>query len=135
MNWTTILQVAWDVVNSPAGITVMAGGLIWLLNRLYAAKPAWQAFEGTIIAAVKWAEKEIPDDASNKAVKRLDAALAYVLKVYEDARGTADAQTRREMREGIQIVHAELEASGTLAARADPDLPAAPNAVQTGAAG
>ena len=118
MNWTTILQVAWDVVNSPAGITVMAGGLLWLLNRLYAAKPAWQDFEGTIIAAVKWAEKEIPDDASNKAVKRLDAALAYVLKVYEDARGTADARTRQEMREGIQIVHAELEASGTLAAKA-----------------
>ena len=121
MNWTTILQVAWDVINSPAGITVMAGGLIWLLNRLYAAKPAWQDFEGTIIAAVKWAEKEIPDDASNKAVKRLDAALAYVLKVYEDARGTADARTRQEMREGIQIVHAELEASGTLAAKANPE--------------
>jgi hypothetical protein len=121
MNWTTILQVAWDVVNSPAGITVMAGGLLWLLNRLYAAKPAWQDFEGTIIAAVKWAEKEIPDDASNKAVKRLDAALAYVLKVYEDARGTADARTRQEMREGIQIVHAELEASGTLAAKANPE--------------
>ena len=117
MNWTTILQVAWDVVNSPALIALAAGGLVWLLNRLYAEKPAWQAFEGTIIAAVKWAEKEIPDDASNKAVKRLDAALAYVLKVYEDARGTADARTRQEMREGIQIVHAELEAAGNLGAK------------------
>ena len=117
MNWTAFLQVAWDVVNSPAVIALMAGALLWLLNRLYAAKPAWQAFEGTIIAAVKWAEKEIPDDASNKAVKRLDAALAYVLKVYEDARGTADARTRQEMREGIQIVHAELEAAGNLGAK------------------
>ena len=135
MNWTTMLQVAWDVVNSPAGITVMAGGLVWLLNRLYAAKPAWQAFEGTIIAAVKWAEKEIPDDASNKAIKRLDAALAYVLKVYEDARGTADARTRQEMREGIQIVHAELEAAGNLAAKADLNQSVAPGVVRTGAAG
>jgi len=118
MNWTAFLQVAWDVVNSPAVIALMAGGLLWLLNRLYVAKPAWQAFEGTIIAAVKWAEKEIPDDASNKAVKRLDAALAYVLKVYEDARGSADARTRQAMREGIQIIHAELEASGNLDAPA-----------------
>ena len=119
MNWTTILQVAWDVINSPAGITAMAGGLLWLLNRLYAAKPAWQAFEGTIIAAVKWAEKEIPDDTPNKAMGRLDAALDYVLKVYEQARGTpADAKTKQELREGIQIIHAELEASGNLDAPA-----------------
>jgi hypothetical protein len=47
MNWTAFLQVAWDVVNSPAVIALMAGGLLWLLNRLYAAKPAWQAFEGS----------------------------------------------------------------------------------------
>ncbi len=119
MNWTAFLQVAWDVVNSPAVIALMAGGLLWLLNRLYASKPAWQAFEGTIIAAVKWAEKEIPDDTPNKAMSRLDAALNYVLKVYEEARGTpADAKTKQELREGIQIVHAELEASGNLDARA-----------------
>ena len=121
MNWTAFLQVAWDVVNSPAVIALMAGALLWLLNRLYAAKPAWQAFEGTIIAAVKWAEKEIPDDTPNKAMSRLDAALNYVLKVYEEARGTpADTQTKLELREGIQIIHAELEASGSL----DPNAPA-----------
>ena len=120
MNWTAFLQVAWDVVNSPAVIALMAGGLLWLLNRLYAAKPAWQAFEGTIIAAVKWAEKEIPDDTPNKAMGRLDAALNYVLKVYEEARGKpADTQTKQELREGIQIVHAELEASGNLNAPAE----------------
>ena len=119
MNWTAFLQVAWDVVNSPAVIALMAGALLWLLNRLYAAKPAWQAFEGTIIAAVKWAEKELPDDTPNKAMSRLDAALNYVLKVYEEARGTpADVQTKLELREGIQIVHAELEASGNLDVRA-----------------
>ena len=106
-------------MNSPAVIALLAGGLLWLLNRLYAAKPAWQAFEGTIIAAVKWAEKEIPDDTPNKAMSRLDAALNYVLKVYEEARGKpADAQTKQELREGIQIVHAELEASGNLDATA-----------------
>jgi len=109
------MQVAWDVLNSPAGVTVMAGVLLWLLNRLYAAKPAWQAFEGTIIAAVKWAEKEIPDDTPNKSLRRLNAALSYVLRVYAEVQGRpADQKTRHELREGIQIVHAELEASGNL---------------------
>jgi hypothetical protein len=94
--------------------------VLWLLNRLYAAKPTWQPFEGTIIAAVKWAEKEIPDDTPNKSLVRLNAALNYVVKVYEQARGTATEQVKAQLREGIQIVHAELEAAGNL-----PDKPAA----------
>ncbi len=115
MDFSGIWKVIWDVLNSPAVIAVLAGGLLWLLNRLYAAKPAWQPFEGTIIAAVKWAEKQIPDDTPNRAMNRLDAALRYVTQVYEQARGkAADAKVRAELREGIQIVHAELEASGNL---------------------
>ena len=115
MGWNDIGQITWNVLNSPAVIAVLAGGLLWLLNRVYAARPAWQAFEGSIIAAVKWAEKEVRDDNPNTALSRLDAALNYVLKVYEEARGKpADAKTEAELREGIQIVHAELEASGVL---------------------
>ena len=115
MDWNDIGQITWNVLNSPAVIALLAGGLLWLLNRVYAARPAWQAFEGTIIAAVKWAEKEVRDDNPNTALSRLDAALNYVLKVYEEARGKpADAKTEAELREGIQIVHAELEASGVL---------------------
>jgi len=115
MDFSSICQVIWNVLNSPAVIALLAGGMLWLLNRLYAAKPAWQAFEGTIIAAVKWAEKEIPDDTPNKALNRLNAALNYVVKVYEEARGKpADSKVQTELREGIQIVHAELEASGNL---------------------
>ena len=115
MDWNGIWQVTWDVLNSPAVIAIIAAGLLWLLNKLYAAKPAWQALEGTIIAAVKWAEKEIPDDTPNKALVRLNAALNYVVKVYEEARGkSVDAEIKAELREGIQIVHAELEASGNL---------------------
>jgi len=114
MDVTAILETIWSVVNSPAIIALLAGGLLWLLNKLYAAKPAWQPMEGTIIAAVKWAEKEIPDDTPNKALVRLNAALGYVVKVYEQARGPATEQVKAELREGIQIVHAELEAAGNL---------------------
>ena len=117
MNWTAILEVVWNVLNSPAVIAAMAAGVVWLLSRLYAAHPAWQEFEGTIIAAVKWAEKTIPDDAANTAAARLDAALKYVLKVYQETEGKpADAKTAASMQEGIQIVHAQLESDGNLAA-------------------
>ena len=109
-----ILQAIWTVINSPAVIALLAGGLLVLLNRLYASRPAWQAFEGSIIAAVKWAEKEIPDDTPNKSLVRLNAALNSVVKVYEQARGTANEQVKAQLREGIQIVHAELEASGNM---------------------
>ena len=115
MSATKVLEVLWAALNSPAGIAAMAGLVLYLLNRLYAARPAWRQFEGTIIAAVKFAEKHIPDDAANKSLKRLDAALRYVLRVYEEVRGREP--TRRELaelREGIQVKHAELEASGGL---------------------
>ena len=115
MDAAAILETIWTAANSPLAIAALAAVLVWALNKLYAAKPAWQAFEGTIIAAVKWAEKEIPDDTPNKALNRLNAALNYVVKVYEEARGKpADAKVQAELREGIQIVHAELEASGNL---------------------
>ena len=42
MNWKDILEGIWNALNSPAGITAVAGLLLWLLNRLYAKKPAWK---------------------------------------------------------------------------------------------
>jgi len=107
--------LVWGVLNSPAGITAVAGFILWLLNKVYAAKPAWRAYEGTIIAAVKFAEKEIPDDSPNKSLARLDAALKYVLQIYEQATGKgATPEVEAGLKEGIQIKHAELESAGTL---------------------
>ncbi len=116
----SIGEVIWSLANSPAVIAAFAAALLWGLNKLYAKRPAWQAFEGSIIAAVKWAEKSIPDDTPNKAYSRLDTALLYMLKVYEKTKGrSADAATVDELREGIQIIHAELEAGGNLGAASD----------------
>ena len=111
----TILEVLWTVLNSPAGIAALAGLILWALNRLYAAKPEWRQYEGSIIAAIKFAEKEIPDDVPNKSLQRLDTALKYVLQVYEQTNGrraTPDAEAN--LKEGIQIVHSTLEANGNL---------------------
>ena len=110
-----ILELIWTTINTPAGITVVAGLVLWLLNRLYAAKPAWAAYEGTIISAVKFAEKEIPDGTPNKGLARLDAALKYVIRVYEEMHGAKpSAGVVAELKEGVQIVHNNLEAAGTL---------------------
>lgn len=115
MNWETILKLVWEVANSPAGIAFLAGVLIWSLNKLYARKPAWAAFEGAIISAVKFAEKQVPDGTESKGMRRLDAALQYVIKVYEEAKGRKPgAKTVAELKEGIQITHDKLEAAGTL---------------------
>ncbi|HOQ61590.1 MAG TPA: hypothetical protein PKZ08_13280, partial [Vicinamibacterales bacterium] len=79
MNLENALPVLWSVVNSPAGITLLATALLWLLGRLYSRRPLWQQYEGEIISAVKWAEKEIPDGTPNAGLARLDAALKMVV--------------------------------------------------------
>ena len=115
MNAKEILETIWALINSPAGIAVIAGLVLWLLNRLYAAKPAWQKYEGAIIAGIKYAEKQVPDDSANKSLARLDAALRYVLKVYQEVNNrSASAKEVAELKDGISIVHNELEAGGTL---------------------
>ena len=115
MNWESILKLVWEVLNSPAGIAFMAGVLLWSLNKLYASKPAWVSFEGAIISAIKFAEVQVPDGTENKGLAKLDAALKYVVKVYEEARGKKpSAKAVADLKEGVQIVHDRLEAAGTL---------------------
>ena len=115
MNWENLLSLLWSIINSPAGIAALAGLILWGLNRLYAAKPLWRQYEGSIIAAVKYAEQAIPDDTPNKSLGRLNAALQYVLKVYQETEGKrASAEQAAVLKEGIQILHADLEANGNL---------------------
>ena len=113
MNWETILQSVWGLLNSPVGIAAIAGIVLWLLNRVYASKPTWQKYEGAIISAIKYAEKQIPDDVANKSLARLDAALRYVLRVYQEAnKRSASAKEIAALKDGISVVHNRLEAAG-----------------------
>ena len=128
MNAERIFELVWTALNSPAVIAGLAAVVLWAINRLYAKRPAWQAYEGSIIAAVKWAEKQIPDDTPNKAAAKLNAAMQYVLRVFEEVnhRRATDAETS-ELREGVQILHAELEAAGGLTASdLSPQAPGTP---------
>ena len=112
---TAILAAAWAFANSALGIAILAGALLWILNRVYAARPAWAKYEGAIIEAIKWAEKTIPDDTANKAGVKLNAALNYVLMIHGKAtEKPASTKDKDAIAEGIRIVQAELEAAGNL---------------------
>jgi len=120
MNFPEILAMVWDAMNAPAAIAFVAGVFLWLLNRLYTAKPEWQKYEGAIITAIKFAEKNIPDDSPNAGLSRLDDALKYVVKVYEEANGKkATPDVVASLVEGIQLTHNKLEAMGTLKGNGD----------------
>ncbi len=115
MSTAQVIAIIWQILNTPAAITAIASLVLYGLNRLYTAKPVWAKFEGTIITAIKLAEKKIPDDSENKAAAKLDAALQYVLRVYARVEGKAvTPKTAAELEEGIQIIHEDLESSGTL---------------------
>ncbi|HUX16315.1 MAG TPA: hypothetical protein VMW52_07560 [Phycisphaerae bacterium] len=115
MDWETIWTAVWAGLNSPIGIATVAALVLWALNKVYAAKPAWKAYEGTIITAIKGAEKMIPDDVENKGMKRLDEALRYVLQVYTQVEGKRPTPAvEASLKEGVQITHASLEAGEAL---------------------
>lgn len=95
-----------EALNTPLAISIIAGALGWVLLRVYKAKPLWEAYEGTIISAVRWAEKVIDDDTENAGMKKLDEALKYVVGVYETYTGKkASAKVEKDLKEGIQIIH------------------------------
>lgn len=110
METKELIALLWGAVNSPIGITFVASVFLWMLNKVYTKKPLWRQYEGAIISAVKFAEKQIPNDSPNKNLARLNAALEFVLKVYEDANGKkASPAVTAEFKSAIGLVHNELE--------------------------
>ena len=115
MNNTSLFSTLWQLLNAPAAIVAIALLALWLLNRVYAARPAWRKYEGAIITGIKLAEKNIPDGTPNKGLARLDAALRYVLSIHREVEQRRPTnQELADLREGVQITHAKLESQGNL---------------------
>ena len=111
-----ILTMVWAFLNSAFGLGMVVTAVVWIGAKIYAAHPSWHKYEGSIIEAVKYAEKAIPDDTENKAARKFDCALRYVLKIHNDVENrTATPLDVAKLSEGIRIVQAELEANGNLA--------------------
>ena len=98
-------------------IWVAAFAVVFLLmNKVSPLNKAWSKYEGTIITGIKLAEKVISDDSPNAGLRRLDEALNFVLQNYAEQNGGKQPpdSLARELKEGIQIKHAELERLGNL---------------------
>jgi len=105
-----VLEAIWTFLNSGVGITLVAGGLVWIFHKIYSKRPTWQEFEGSIIAAVRYGERAIPDNTPNKSKRRLDEALKFVIKVYTKAKSRPPTTEEvRSLVEGIEIIHEEME--------------------------
>lgn len=115
MDLSTILTWVWSALNSAMGITFIATIVLYFLSRLYSAKPLWQQYEGVIISGIKFAEKNIPDDTPNKGLAKLDEALRYAIKVYEQTtQKRASRKVQAELENGIGIIHAKLASDDAL---------------------
>jgi len=101
----------WTFMNSPVGMSVVGFLLLFLLGKLFTAKPQWKVYvdkyRPMLISAVKQAEKLIPDDVPNPGLARLDAALKYMIRL----NNTLDTAS---LTQAITAVHSELEGSGVV---------------------
>ena len=115
MSGMELLKMVWAAMNQPAALVVIGGGVIMVMNAIFAKKPTWKVYAekyaGTLFAAVRYAEKAIPDDVDNKSVARLDAALKYMVKVIEATEGKAPtAKEEAALAEAVQMAHKESAA-------------------------
>lgn len=95
---------------------VMVGVFLWLASKFNPFHEKWKEWEGSIITAIKLAEKEIPDGTPSAGLAKLDAALRFVLKAYADANKGKQppAKLVEQIKQGIQIKHADLDRFGGL---------------------
>ncbi len=108
-------SLVWTFINSPAGVTILATIGLAILNKIIAKKPGLEKYAGTMISAVKVAEKAIPDEAPDAGLRRLDEALKTTLKVFEAMeKRKATPQEEAELKSQLSLVHAELESAGTV---------------------
>lgn len=87
-------------------IGVLLAAWAYAAAKLFTRKPKWRVYydqyRGVLIAAVRYAEKAIPDDVEDKSAKRLDAALKYTLQII----GQAD---QASLSQAVNVVHDEVQ--------------------------
>lgn len=101
-------------LESPLGLFILGAIYLAVMHLITKKKPelaaAWKTWEGHIITGIQVAEKlNIP--GTEKAKKVLDDLVA--VKTAADGI-PPDATWQDEIKQGISILHAQLEASGNL---------------------
>ena len=128
MDTQSLLPILDHLFNSGLGLGVIWLLLVllffWLASKFNPFQEKWRQWEGSIITAIKLAEKAIPNDTpetpgsppGNKGLAKLDTALRFVLQAYADAnRGKAPPeQLTEQLKQAIQIKHDEMDRQGAL---------------------
>lgn len=81
----SILPLLWAFANSPLGISLVSGVILWLLSKIVTAKPSYlkyyNQYRGLFFDAVRHAERTIPDNTQSSAGAKADLALKYLLEL------------------------------------------------------
>jgi len=108
------LAWVWQQLGTPQGLAAIAGMFSWLIAKLFTRKPKWKEYfdkyKGTMLSAVKLAEKEIPDGTENKSMARADQALKYILSVHQEL----NRASAEDLKQALSVVHDEAEAAENL---------------------
>lgn len=108
-----MLDKLWIFANSPLGISLISGLILWLLSLLHRKKPSWEKllldYRGIIFDAVRMAEKAIPDDSPSKSAQRIDMALKYLLKIEPALKKKRSSDLQR----ALQQAHKEKSSGST----------------------
>jgi len=109
------VELAWKFLNSSLGITLVVSVVTFVMGKIFTAKPAWKKLViehgPSVLAAIKFAEKKIPDDSENKALARLDEALKYFMSIEPKISAKLNAEI---IKKAITAVHATAEANGNI---------------------
>lgn len=104
------VEMLWNLMNTPMGITFSGFIILFIINKIFGAKPAWAKYEGWVISAIKFAEKAVDDKTENAGLEKADKALKYFIDAYTKAKGKQPSQKLiNEVQAGIPIVHDKIE--------------------------
>lgn len=113
----SIGTLIWAFANSPVGVSIISGVVLFILAHVWKAKPAWEkvydAYKGLFFDAVRTAEASIPDDVEGTAGKKADAALQLILKLEHPIRN----KSKKDLRLALDKAHTEIEAKVEVTAR------------------
>lgn len=114
---SSIGTLIWTFVNSPVGVSIISGLVLFILARVWKAKPAWEKVynehKGLFFDAVRTAEAAIPNDVEGTAGKRADAALQLILKLEH----SIARKSKNDLRLALDKAHTELEVKAEVKAR------------------
>jgi type II secretory pathway component PulK len=106
------------VATSKAAIGAVIGAVLtWLFLKRKDGKWAkhFEQYEGYAIAAIRLAEKMIPDNTESKGLQKLDWALKEFIKRYTKATGVqVDAVMAGKIESWLSCIHNALDLDGAL---------------------